>query len=133
MNFFVRTIGVVAVAALLVSCGGGGGDATATTTPGGGGGGGGGGSGSCTGGDFCMNAATFSPTTLSVAHGSTVTWSNSSAITHNVTFDNPSNVTGGNIPDFASGSQTRSFPVAGTYHFICTIHGPTMSATLTVF
>jgi plastocyanin len=79
-----------------------------------------------------MNAATFSPTTLTVARGATVTWVNNSGVTHNVTFDTPGPVTGGNISDFSGGTQSRTFPTAGTYHFICSIHGPTMSGTLTV-
>jgi plastocyanin len=79
-----------------------------------------------------MNAATFSPTTLTLPRGSVVTWSNNSGVTHNVTFDTPAAVTGGNIPDFGSGTQTRTFPTAGSYHFICTIHGATMTATLTI-
>ena len=132
MKFFVRAMGVVAVGAVLVSCGGGG-DATATTSPGGGGGGGGGGSSeTCTGGQFCMSASTFFPTAVTVTRGSTVTWVNNSGVEHNVTFDNPSAVPGGNITSITSGTASRTFTTSGTYHFQCTIHGPTMQGTLTV-
>lgn len=79
-----------------------------------------------------MGSTTFSPTTLTIARGATVTWVNNTGIQHDVTFDTPSLVTGGNVGAFSSGSATRSFPTSGTFHFICSIHGPTMTATITV-
>jgi plastocyanin len=130
MNFFIRAMGVAAVAVVLASCGGGG-DATSTTSPGGGGGGGGSNE-NCTGGQFCMSATTFFPTTATVTRGSTVTWVNNSGIQHTVTFDDPSNVSGGNVTSISSGTASRTFNTSGTYHFICSIHGPSMQGTLTV-
>lgn len=130
MKFFVRSVGILAAVAVLASCGGGGG-ASSTTAPGGGGGGGGNNSG-CTTGDFCLGSSSFSPTTLTISRGATVTWVNNTGIQHDVTFDTPGTVTGGNVAAFSSGSVTRSFPTSGTFHFICSIHGPTMTATITV-
>ena len=126
MNSLVKFFGVVVAAGALMSCGGGG--AGSVTAPPGGGGSGG---GACTA-DFCMLAASFSPTTVTVARGATVSWTNNSGVTHDVTFDTPGSVTGGNIPAFRSGTQTRAFPTSGSYHFICSIHGSTMTGTVTV-
>lgn len=62
----------------------------------------------------------FSPSTVTIAPGGTVTWQISGA-THNVTF-NTLAPTGGNIPDRSSGSVARTFPAAGTYDYRCTRH-----------
>jgi plastocyanin len=142
MNQFVRTMAVVAVAATLISCGGVGSSITGIT---GGSGGTGGTSNNqvCSGSNFCMGSATFFPDSITVTSGSTVTWNNSSGITHNVTFDNPSAagaVTGGssgNIPDHASGMNSRVFRIAGLamtglVRFHCTIHGTRMHGTILV-
>src|SRR3954470_10357840 len=71
----------------------------------------------------------FTPATLSVAVGSTVTWQWSSAgVVHNVTFDDA--VTSG---DRSTGSFPRTFSAAGTYPYHCTIHGSLgMTGTVTV-
>jgi plastocyanin len=129
-----RIPGLLAAFILVVattSCGGG------ATAPGGGGGGGGGGAG-CPAGTFCFGATTYTPTTRTVAVGSTVSWQNDSGVTHNVTWDNATarsaalaGDAAGDISDFSSGSHTRVFNTAGTYGFHCTIH-PGMTATLTV-
>jgi plastocyanin len=60
----------------------------------------------------------FSPSPINVALNGTVTWQwNSGGVTHNVTFeDGP---TSGNM---SSGSFPRKFDVAGSYHYVCTIH-----------
>ena len=93
----------------------------------------------CPANTFCLSGATsFSPTTRTVAGGTTVTWTNSSSVFHNVTWDNATarnaalagNGTG-DIADFANASHTRLFNAAGTYAFGCTIH-PGMNGTLTV-
>ncbi|HEU4558433.1 MAG TPA: plastocyanin/azurin family copper-binding protein, partial [Longimicrobium sp.] len=62
----------------------------------------------------------FSPQTVTIAPGTTVTWQ-FSGNTHNVTFNTVA-PTGGNIPDRSSGSVTRTFPTAGTYDYRCTRH-----------
>ena len=63
----------------------------------------------------------FSPPTVTIAPGGSVTWQISGA-THNVTFDGAA-PTGGNVGDTSpGGSATRTFPVAGTYDYHCTRH-----------
>jgi ABC-type transport system substrate-binding protein len=70
----------------------------------------------------------FSPTTLTVAAGTTVTWTNNDGMTHTVTADDIS-FDSGNIP---MGTKfARAFPSAGTYTYHCTIH-PTMKGTIVV-
>ena len=117
-------------ALLLVSCGGG------STSPYGGGGGGGGG---------CTPTATkictvpgnqFSPTTLTVAAGTTVTWENGDGVGHTVTSATGSADTYDlSLP---SGTVSHQFNTAGTYNYYCKFHGangtpPTgMHGTITV-
>ena len=73
---------------------------------------------------------TFSPGTLSIAPGNTVTWEISGA-THNVTFTGPAPA-GGNVPDTQAGSSvSRTFDSAGTYPYDCTRHSG-MSGTVVV-
>ncbi|MFL5386624.1 MAG: Ig-like domain-containing protein [Longimicrobiaceae bacterium] len=63
----------------------------------------------------------FSPQTVTIAPGGSVTWQISGA-RHNVTFSGAA-PTGGNVPDTDSGgSATRTFPTAGTYDYQCTRH-----------
>jgi plastocyanin len=59
------------------------------------------------------------PGTVDVSAGGQVTWTVGS-VPHNVVFsgaDAPSN-----IADWADGSQSTTFPNAGTYAYVCTIH-----------
>ena len=71
----------------------------------------------------------FSPADLSVAAGTTVTWSwAAGAVEHNVTFDD-----GQHSATQSSGSFPRTFSAAGTYPYHCTIHGAAvMHGTVTV-
>jgi plastocyanin len=70
----------------------------------------------------------FSPSTISVSAGTTITWTNKDAISHTVTSD-----TGlfdsGTISSNSTYSYT--FMTAGTFTYHCKIH-PTMVATVTV-
>lgn len=91
-----------------ISCGGG-----DTTAPGGGGG------GNCAANSFCMTGTAFFPTTLTVQVGTPVTWTNGSSTTHNVVF---TGAPVADIPFHASGSNVRTFNVAGDYDFHCEIH-----------
>ena len=133
-------LGVASLVAMTV-CGGGGGS-------GGSGGSGAGGGGSnitdpgngygtppaaCTpsGSTICMTSSlTFSPATLTITKGSAVTWQNSTGVTHTVTFDTQgSPASSGQI---ASGTFSVAFPNVGTYAYHCSIHGQSMSGTITV-
>ena len=61
----------------------------------------------------------FDPATIEVPVNSTVTWQWSSAgIEHNVTFQS-----GPSSGNRASGSFARLFDAAGSYSYVCTIHG----------
>jgi plastocyanin len=127
MNFFVRAMGVAAIGVAAASCGGSA-DAVVGT-----GGGGGTTPTSCTTGTFCLGAATFVPTSATVARNATVTWVNSSGIFHNVVFDNPpAAVAGGDLGNMdANTIASRSFATAGVYAFHCTVHAG-MNGSLTV-
>ena len=65
--------------------------------------------------------ALFSPDTVKIATGGSVTWSFPGPETHNVTFDGTP-PTGGNIGDHNSGSEARSFATAGRVTYRCTRH-----------
>jgi plastocyanin len=86
-------------------------------------------SAACTGSAFC-----FSPSTLTISDGDTVTWTNASGSEHFVGRCDPSScdgVSGGtgtdttftsaDVPDGASYAHT--FHGAGTYTYFCAIHG----------
>jgi plastocyanin len=70
----------------------------------------------------------FSPATVTVTAGSTVVWTNGDSIQHDITFD------GGGIGSGVlnhNDTFSHTFPTAGTYHYICSIH-PFMHGTVIV-
>ena len=71
----------------------------------------------------------FSPTTLTVKAGTTVTWTNNDGMVHTVTADDAS-FDSGNIA-MTGGKYSKVFSTAGTYTYHCTIH-PTMKGTIVV-
>jgi plastocyanin len=111
---------VLAIASL-AACGGGGGSDT-TTGPSGNGGG--------TSSDVTVGNNFFSPATMSVAPGGTVTWTWAAGDTlHQIAFVD--NAPGS--PKQSTGTFQRTFSTAGTYNYYCTVHGPAiMSGTITV-
>src|SRR3990170_38558 len=76
------------------------------------------------------SGSTFSPSTLTVARGATVTFVFEN-VTHNVTFSNSSGAPS-NIGDSNGTSVQRQFNTAGTFGFSCTIHGSYMTGQVTV-
>jgi plastocyanin len=75
------------------------------------------------------DSRTFSPGTVTVSAGGTVTWTNSGQLSHTVTFDSG--------PAFdqqlpTSGKVSRTFTTAGTFTYHCNIHGPTMHGSIVV-
>lgn len=71
----------------------------------------------------------FSPNTLTVKAGTTVTWTNMDSVSHTVTSDSGSELNSGNIPTGSSYSHTFNTP--GTYNYHCSIHTG-MVATIVV-
>jgi plastocyanin len=81
-----------------------------------------------TGSPVAIANFSFSPSSITVAVGGLVTWTNSDSATHTVTFDSGPNcgtVSGG------GGTTTVAFSVAGTYPYHCAIH-PDMTGTVVV-
>ncbi len=118
----------VACFVLAVGCGSAGGDAG--TGPGAGGGNP---PPTCVpgSGTVCLVSGNqFNPTSITIAHGTSVSYNNISGTTHNVTFTTSG--APGNVADFASGTQLVNFPTPGTYNYHCTIHGLSMSGVVVV-
>ena len=70
----------------------------------------------------------FSPNSSTVPVGTAITWTwGAGAASHNVTFDDgPTSTTQ------SSGTYLRTFTVAGTFPYHCTVHGASMSGTVIV-
>jgi plastocyanin len=71
----------------------------------------------------------FSPSSLTVSVGTTVTWTNQDSASHTVTSDSGSELNSATLSTGQSFSHT--FTQAGTFAYHCTIH-PFMKATVTV-
>ena len=69
----------------------------------------------------------FSPATLTVSAGDSITWTNNDSVTHTVTFDN--GLDSGNIDP--SQTWTHTFSDAGALSYYCSIH-PSMTAQIIV-
>ncbi|HKY49629.1 MAG TPA: plastocyanin/azurin family copper-binding protein [Candidatus Limnocylindria bacterium] len=71
----------------------------------------------------------FKPEVLTITAGDTVTWTNRDSALHNVVF-----LTGlGQTENFGLGqSSSLRFITAGTYKYICGLHGQSMSGTVVV-
>jgi plastocyanin len=82
-----------------------------------------------------ITSSGFTPRTLTISVGETVTWTNNDNATHSVesgTFMNPS---GDFITDNigAGGSDTITFSSRGTFPYYCVIHpAPVKTGTITV-
>ena len=124
-----------------------------------GGGGGGGGSGTPTSptppttpaapitpaspGAVTVRNNSFAPATLTVAAGSTVTWTwdtcsqsndpyggyTTTCVTHSINWDTPG---GTASPSQSEGTYSRTFASAGTYDYHCAVHGAAMSGRIVV-
>jgi plastocyanin len=94
--------------------------------------------------DVVVGNNNFSPASLNVAVGSTVSWTwatcsggndpygggtGQTCVDHNVTWD----ATGGtNSATQQTGTYQRQFGTAGTYKYHCAVHGASMSGTVIV-
>ncbi len=71
----------------------------------------------------------FSPSTMNIAKGDTITWTNDDSVPHTVTSDFGSELDSSSI---SSGqTYTHTFNTAGTFTYHCNFH-TTMKATITV-
>jgi plastocyanin len=70
----------------------------------------------------------FSPATITIPAGRTVTWRNDDAITHTTTSTTPWN-SGNMLP---GQTFSRTFSTPGTFTYQCSIHGAAMSGTVIV-
>ncbi len=77
---------------------------------------------------MATNAIVFTPATTSIAEGGAVTFS-FGTINHNVIFQTAGAPT--NIPIVFSTSFNRTFPTAGSFPYVCTVH-PGMAGTVNV-
>ena len=110
---------VVALVLLAVAgCGGSGStDGTGTST----------GGTSATGASVTIKDFAFSPASVDIKVGESVTWTNDDSATHNVEGDG-----GISSGDLANGqTYTKTFDTAGTYAYKCAIH-PNMTGTVVV-
>ena len=72
----------------------------------------------------------FSPSSVTIAKGGSVTWTNEAGTTaHNVTFTSAGSPS--NVANFTTGTSTRTFPNAGVYSYHCSNHS-SMTGTVTV-
>jgi len=71
-------------------------------------------------------SSTFTPASVTVAVGDTVTWNNDSPTIHYVTFSGQASVAVQNNTPY-----TRAFPSAGTFAYFCSKH-PSMTGTVIV-
>jgi plastocyanin len=71
----------------------------------------------------------YSPRSVTIDVGDTVTWSNNGAAQHSATADDGSFDTGVFGP---GASRSHTFNSAGTFDYFCTVHGQAQSGTVTV-
>jgi plastocyanin len=86
-------------------------------------------SGSPPANEVWMQNTAFTPSSITVAAGTTITWRNKDNMTHTVTSNNSSFTSSGNMGNGAT--HTFHFTTAGTYSYHCTPH-PQMTGTVVV-
>ena len=116
----IRALAAASVSLLLAACGGSddptGTSGTTTNPPGG-----------STSNAVAVRDNNFSPNATTVTPGTTVTWTWSGNNPHDVTFaDGTASATQ------RAGTYQRTFAAAGTYPYQCSVHGASMSGTITV-
>ncbi len=81
-----------------------------------------------------MQNVAFLPNTLTLARGSTVTWTNIDTVTHTVSSGTPGSLSGVFRSNPLAPGQTFSFTFnnSGTFPYFCEIHGAGMTGTITI-
>ena len=75
----------------------------------------------------------FSPATLTVSAGTTVTWTwAAGATSHSVESTGSPSFTSSSIMSGGGSTYSFTFNTAGTYHYDCAVHGSAMSGTIIV-
>lgn len=123
-----RRVSLMALVLLASAACGGGGSSSGATSPGGGGGGGGNTAPVATNAVTASSSNQFVPANITVAIGTTVTWTFEST-THNVTFGGGTGVPA-NIINTANASASRTFSTAGTFAYTCTLHSSMQGSVL---
>ena len=81
-----------------------------------------------------MQNIAFTPGTITISVGTTITWTNKDNVIHTVTSGTPGNASGffnsGNMSQGAT--FTYTFDTAGTYEYYCIPHSSNMTATVIV-
>ena len=114
----LRFTGLALMALLAASCGS---DDSNDAPDDGGDGGGGGGGGAST---VTVSNNSFSPASLTVAAGTTVTWSwTSSAVNHNVNGDDGENPPSSGAATNGPHTYEFAFGQPGTFRYYCSVHG----------
>jgi plastocyanin len=70
----------------------------------------------------------FEPAVIQVDPGAKVTWENDDNFTHTIRFDDDSETAKLEPGD----SYSRTFPDAGTFHYVCTLHSQDMEGEVRV-
>ncbi|MGB9371556.1 MAG: cupredoxin family copper-binding protein [Halobacteriota archaeon] len=76
-----------------------------------------------------MKSLAFNPSSLTIAKGANVTWTNDDSTTHTVTSDMGAFESGNLSP---GNSFTHQFSDTGTFPYHCSIHPTIMKGTITV-
>jgi plastocyanin len=131
----LRRVALLAAAVMGAACGGaGGGDGYGPTTPTANG------PVSSSTNQITIANLTFTPTTVTVPVGTTVTWQwndcssdgyggYAGCVSHNVSFDDGSSIASATQ---STGTFSRTFATAGTFKYHCTIHGAPMNGQVVV-
>ncbi|MEI8060664.1 MAG: plastocyanin/azurin family copper-binding protein, partial [Ferruginibacter sp.] len=71
----------------------------------------------------------FSPSTLTIKVGDSVTWKNQDSASHTIVSDSGSEISSSSLSN--GGIYTHTFSIAGTYNYHCSIH-PSMKGKVVV-
>jgi plastocyanin len=80
-------------------------------------------------GSSTLGSSAYAPNPVTIASGTTVTWTNNDSITHTSSSDTPGVFDSGSIP--AGGKFSFTFQTKGTVSYHCSIH-PGMVGTIVV-